>query len=231
MELNERQQQIYDIIYAKKKISVTKLTQLLYVSQMTIRRDLALMEKAGYLKRYRGGAMEIPQNDSSPILKRVLVDEEEKRQLGKLAATFLTDDICIFIDSSSTTYFVIPHIKKFSNIKVITNSIYSLTLLTKLNIPTFLIGGEYDEHDMCCIGSSAEQLADKLNVDIAFVSTLGISDDGYITDSSPNITAVKERICKNAKQTVFLFEKSKVGKKGVYTLCHKDDENVTVLFS
>ena len=231
MTLNERQQQIFDLLCGHKKVSVSKLSKTLFVTEMTIRRDLSIMEKAGYLKRYRGGAMLLTENEGFPIAQRLLIDEEEKRILGKRAASFLRDDIFIFIDSSSTTHFLIPHIKKFKNISVITNSINALSILTKLGISVFLIGGEYNNHEMCCIGPSAEQIAEKFNVDLAFISTLGISKDGYITDSSPNIISVKEKIIKNAKHTIFMFEKSKINKKGIYTLHHKDNANTTVLFS
>ena len=231
MELNDRQQQIFDLVCAHKKISVAQLAETLYVTPMTVRRDLSAMEQGGYIKRYRGGAMELSPHDAFPVSRRTMIDEEEKRALGKRAASFLRDDTCIFIDSSSTTSFLIPHIRRFKNIRVVTNSVHALLLLAQMNVPVFLIGGEDNEHDMCCIGSNAEQTAHRINVDLAFLSTLGISEDGSITESSPHITAVKERIMQHARHTVFLFEQSKIGKRGVYTLCHKEDEDVTVLCS
>lgn len=231
MELNERQRQIFDLICDNKKMTTTKLSQMLYVAEMTIRRDLALMEKGGYLKRYRGGAMSLSQNEGFPVTQRLLVDEDEKRILAKKAAAFLSDNISVFIDSSSTAQFLIEHIKKFKNVKIITNSVSALVTASKLNIPVFLIGGEYCEHEMCCLGFAAEKAAEKFNVDLAFMSTLGISEDGAITDSSFDVIAVKECILSNAKHTVFMFEESKIGKSGLYTVCRKDDENVSVIFS
>ena len=229
MKLSERQKEIFNLICENKKMSVEELSSVLYVSGMTVRRDLAELSRNGYVKRYRGGAMCLPENKSFPVSSRMHIEEEEKRALAKKAAEFLKDGLNIFIDSSSTSQFIIPHIKKFENIKIITNSVNALISASEFHIPCFIIGGEYLESDMCLIGASAEKQAENLNVDIAFITTQGITEDGVITDSSPEITGVKEEIMKNAKHTVFLFEKSKIGRKGLYTVCRKNDKNVTVV--
>ncbi len=229
MELNERQKEIFNLICENKKMPVSKLAKMLYVTEMTIRRDLTELSQKGYVKRYRGGAMCLPENNSFPVSSRMHIEEDEKRALAKKAAEYLADNLNIFIDSSSTSQFLIPHIKKFENIKIITNSVNALISASEFHIPCFLIGGEYLESDMCLIGTAAEKTAGNINVDIAFITTRGITEDGKITDSSPDITGVKEAIMKGAKETVFLFEKSKIGIKGLYTLCHRNDENVTVI--
>ena len=210
-------------------MTVSKLAKMLYVAEMTIRRDLTELSRKGYVKRYRGGAMCLPENKSFPVSSRMHIEEDEKRELAKKAAELLSDNINIFIDSSSTSHFLIPHVKKFENIKIITNSVNVLLSASEFHMPCFLIGGEYCESDMCLVGTAAEKEAEKLNVDVAFISTEGITEDGVITDSSPEITGVKEEIMKNAKHSVFLFEKSKIGIKGLYTICRKTDENVTVI--
>ena len=229
MELNERQKEIFDLICENKKMSVSSLAKILYVTEMTIRRDLTELSEKGYVKRYRGGAMCLPENKSFPVSSRMHIEEDEKRALAKKAAELLSDNINIFIDSSSSSHFLIPHIKKFENIKIITNSVNVLLSASGFHIPCFLIGGEYCESDMCLIGTAAEKAAFGINVDIAFMSTEGITEDGKITDSSPDITGVKEGIMTGANKKVFLFEKSKVGVKGLYTICRKDDENVVVV--
>ncbi|MDO5478783.1 MAG: DeoR/GlpR family DNA-binding transcription regulator [Clostridia bacterium] len=229
MKLSERQKEIFNLICENKKMSVKELSSALYVSGMTVRRDLAELSKNGYVKRYRGGAMCLPENKSFPVSSRMHIEEDEKRALAKKAAEFLEDGLNIFIDSSSTSQFIIPHIKKFENIKIITNSVNALISASEFHIPCFIIGGDYLESDMCLVGTSAEKQAENLNVDMAFITTQGITEDGAITDSSPEITGVKEQIMKNAKHSVFLFEKSKIGIKGLYTICRKTDENVTVI--
>ena len=159
-----------------------------------------------------------------------MTDEKEKRKLAQSAAQYLKEGMNVFVDSSSSAQFLIPHLKRYGSIRLMTNSVAAVNTAAAYHIPCFLIGGEYTEREACCIGAAALGQAEKINVDIAFLSTFGIREDGAITDSSPEITAVKEAIMKNARQTVFLFESVKRGRAGLYTVCHADDEGVTVLF-
>ena len=149
--------------------------------------------------------------------------------MGKEAQKYLRDNSVVYIDSSSTCSFVIPHIKKFSNVKIITNSVKALLLASELHIPCFLIGGDYYEEDMCFVGPVAEMYAQNVNVDVAFFSARGITDDGVITDPVIDQSSVRLHIMKNSGCNVFLFEKSKVGKKYTYTICNKDEVDEVII--
>ncbi len=210
------------------KVSVSKLAKTLYVSEMTIRRDLGEMEKNGILKRYRGGAV-LTMHEELPVSERFWVDEKEKKSLGKQAIEYLDDNFTVYLDSSSTCQYIIPHLSKFKNITVITNSVKVLMIASGLQIECILIGGHYYPHDMCFVGSLAAQNAQQFNVDAAFFTTLGISDDGVISDNDIEQTAIRKIVMEHAKKKIFMFEQSKRGRKFFYTLCHKDDADA-VLF-
>lgn len=223
MQNNERIQDILGLLYENGRVTVTGLSKTLYVSEMTIRRDLVEMENAGYIKRFRGGAMLKSDAREMPINERMLIDRDEKKALCEKCEKYLKDNLVVFIDSSSTCLYLIPYLRKFKDILLVTNSVKALTNATAYRIPTILIGGEYYEQDMCMVGSLAESYARDLNVDVAFMTTAAYSLGGVISDFDLKQTAVRKNIIKNAKQTVFLFEKNKVGKKLTYTLCRKED--------
>ena len=220
---NTRQQEILNILFEKGRASVSQLSSTLYVSEMTVRRDLAELEREGYLKRYRGGAVLKADMREMPISARLLVDEAEKKQLCAKCTHFLHDNITVFLDSSSTCLYIIPILTHYRGITVVTNSVQALLSTSALHIPCILIGGEYYAQDMCLVGPLGERVAGELNVDVAFMSTAALSDDGVISDFDLKQTAMRLAIMKNAGASVFLFEKSKIGKKLTYTLCHKDD--------
>lgn len=223
MELNSRQQKILDILYETGKISVAKLAKKLYVAEMTIRRDLTAMEKGGFLKRYHGGAVLMANQREMPLSHRIMFDEKEKKALSKKCLEFLNDNMIIFIDSSSTCQYIIPHIATFKNMKIITNSVKALLTASNLHIPCVLIGGDYYEQDMCLIGSIAEQYARELNVDLSFFTTAAYSEDGIISDFDEKQLFIRKIMLKNSKQSVFLCEKNKIGKKMLHTLCRSED--------
>ena len=226
---NNRKQEILDVLYKKGRVSVKEFSKTLYVSEMTVRRDLAEMEKSGFLKRYRGGAILKADSREMPITERFLIDVNEKKLLSELCTPYLKDNITVYLDSSSTCLYIIPHLAKYKNITIVTNSVKALLNASSLHIPCILLGGEYYEQDMCLVGSLAEEYAKNINIDVAFMTTAAYSNDGVISDFDVRQTAMRKIIIKNSGKAIFLFEKNKIGKKLTYTLCRKDDKNVTIL--
>ena len=97
--MNERQKEILEILYKKSRVSVKELSDALYVTEMTVRRDLLEMEKGGFLRRFRGGAVLKINAGEMPISERLLLDREEKGELAEMCLRYLGDGISIFIDS------------------------------------------------------------------------------------------------------------------------------------
>lgn len=221
--ISERQKEILEILYQKGRVSVAELSKTLYVTEMTVRRDLTEMEKGGFLRRYRGGAVLKINLGEMPITERLLLDKDEKEELAKKALPYLRDGMSVFLDSSSTCQYLIPHLAQQKNVTVLTNSVAVLLSASKLHLPCILIGGEYYEQDMCMVGSLAEQYVRDLNVDVAFFTTAAISEDGIISDFDLRQTMIRKIVMQNAKQNIFLFESEKRGKKLLYTLCHEND--------
>jgi len=120
-------------------------------------------------------------------------------------------------------------IKKYQNIRLFTNSVNTLRMASRLKMPCVLIGGEYNAADMCLEGSLAELFAEQINVDVAFFSSKGISADGVISDPELPQTTVRKRIMKNSGQNIFLFEKNRMNKKYLYTLCTVENDIVIIL--
>lgn len=223
MELDNRKKEILNLLYEKGRVTVGQLSKTLYVSEMTIRRDLSEMEKGGYLRRYRGGAVLKMDNREMPITERVYLDENEKKALCQQCIKFLEDDTTVYLDSSSTCLYLIPHIQRCKNVLIVTNSVKVVLNAATFHIPCLLIGGEYYEQDMCLVGSIAEQYARDINIDVAFFTTAAYSDDGVISDFDVKQTMIRKIILKNTKKSIFLFESSKIGKKMTYTLCRREE--------
>ncbi|MBQ8670503.1 MAG: DeoR/GlpR transcriptional regulator [Oscillospiraceae bacterium] len=229
MKLTERQKKMLELFETRERLKVKELTKLFYVSDMTVRRDLDELEGMGYITRFRGGAVYNGVSENMPIRQRFFVDEEEKKALARKAAQYLQNDSSVFIDSSATCAYLMGHIKKHQNIKVFTNSVNTLQIASRLKISCVLIGGEYDAADMCLVGPLAEQFAEQINVDVAFFSSQGYDSDGTVSDTDLLQTTVRKRIMKNSGQNVFLFEKNRMNKKYLYTLCTVENDIVIIL--
>ena len=229
MLITGRKKEILELLYEKGRVVVSEISKTMYVSEMTVRRDLKELEKGGYIKRYRGGAVLKNSKGEMPISERFLFDKEEKEELCKKCEVFLGDNMSVFIDSSSTCQYLIPHISKFKDVTIVTNSVRALTLAASLHIPCFLIGGNYYEQDMCLVGPVAEQYAAEINVDVAFFTTAALDADGRISDFDIRQTMIRKLIMKNAKKNVFLFEQHKLNRRMLYTLCKKEDATAVII--
>lgn len=216
MQLTGRRREIFSLLCKERSMTVEGLAGILYVSPMTVRRDLAALEAQGFITRYRGGAVARTAG-VLPVSERMHLEEDEKRALCERAATYLADGQTVFVDFSSTCQFLLPHLKKFSDIRLVTNSVKALTAAEALQIPCFLLGGDYCARDMCTLGPAAERAADAVNPDVAFFSAQGYAD-GRITDATLPAVTFRERIVKNAALSVFLFERAKCGRIYPHTL-------------
>lgn len=222
MRLNARQEQILTILKEEKRVFVNELADKLCFSEMTIRRDLCALEAAGYLRRFKGGAIS-SDKENLPIEARINLMTKQKAELSQLARKYLEDDICVFIDCSSTCSFVIPILGEFKRVKIITNSVQNLLLAAKYHIECVLVGGEYYEKDMCTVGGYAEDFLRSINADVGFFSAMGISNDGTVTDNNERQTSLKKVAMRSCDKKIIMMDKSKLGRKFLYTMSEKKD--------
>ncbi len=227
--MNDRQEQIIEILKEKGKVSVAELSKTLYVCEMTIRRDLRELAADGRIKRYNGGAMLFAKDTDFPFSDRKMLHSKEKARLAKLASEYVEDYSVVFIDSSSTCACLLPHLNLKKDIKIVTNSLIVAQLSSEYNIPCMMVGGECCAKDMCTVGNFAIETLSKINVDIAFFSSNAITEDGLITDSSIEQTAVRQTAMKQAERSVFAFTKYKQNRKEMYTVCHSEDVYKVIL--
>ena len=222
MVLNDRQAEMAEFIKKNSRVSVKKLAEKFYVSEMTVRRDLKEMEKLGYVRRYNGGAL-ARNDDLLPVEDRRLLHNKEKDMLSKRAKKYLRDGMTVFIDSSSTGLYIIPLLAEYKNITVVTNSVLCLLTAAKYQISCIATGGRFVERDMCTVGREAERVLSGINPDLSVFSAQGISDDGVISDSDEAQTEVRRAAMLNSATNLFLFDGSKQHKKFPFTVCRAEE--------
>ncbi len=229
MKINERQQEILNILDKKHRVSTQNLAVTLDTSEMTVRRDLALLERAGLLKRYHGGALISDEYTHYPLNMRIHVNEKEKRDLAVNAKKYLSDGQTVFLNSSSTNAFLLPHLKDYRNITVITNSVAFLSILAKYGVRCVLTGGEYKAADRTLTGFDTNRFLSFINPDVAFLAFDGLTDDGIITDNDPGEAEIARIMMRGAKKKILLADHSKIGLKFTYTVCTREDADELIL--
>ncbi len=220
----ERQEQIIAVLEKQKSISVKALAQLLYVSQPTVRRDLESLQQQGKIQRTHGGVVLRKSSDAEiPLMFREDQNNAAKKIIAEKAANCIHDGDVIFLDASSTVSYLIPHLKKFRDLLVITNSPKTSIRLGEHNIKNYCTGGLLLMHSVAYVGSEAEKFIARINADVFFFSSRGYTENGLITDSSESEAAVKKAMLQNAERSYYLCDSSKRNKKYAFNVCAAKD--------
>lgn len=219
MKLNQRQEEILKLLETNGRVKIAKLSKILYASEMTIRRDLQFLENEGFLVRCHGGALPLGNHLFFPVKYRMLVNDKEKKMLALSAKKYLQDDITIFFNSSSTCAYLIPYLKEYRNIHVVTNSLYLTSLLEPFHIACTLTGGEYVRGENCLCGSMTEEFLRGIHPDVSFLSCEGSSDNLEITESQLCLAQIARIAVQNSKLCVFLMDSTKIGNEYTHVVC------------
>ena len=215
----ERYDKILAVLESEKYISAQKLSQMLFVSLPTIRRDLAELDRRNQIIRSHGGAKAIePEHIVAPLDFRKSLHSTQKRKLCQAAANLVSDNEIIFIDSSTTTLQMADFLVEKKNITVITNGISLATLLVQKGIKTYCTGGEIFQNSLAHFGSFSEDFIRRFNIDTMFFSCHGVNDSGMLTDPSLPETQIRRAAINQSKKTVFLCDKSKFSLSTPYNL-------------
>lgn len=204
----KRQNDILSLLRNNKELTVKELCAALYSSPATIRRDLRELEEKGLLKRSFGGAVLVEDySNQLPHDLRYSTKVQQKKALCARAAQLVSDGDTIFIDASSTTYFLVPHLKKLSDITVITNNPALSLLLAQMKIHNLSTGGEMLNDSSALVGRDAERFVSKINAHKFFFSARGFTD--VISDSSRLERDIKEEMLAHSQKAIFLADSSK----------------------
>ena len=218
LKIDIRRHKIIEHLQREGKLSVSQLSQMLGVTAVTIRTDLAALEREGYLIRMRGGAVlsTRPQNN---------VDEDEqsylqKQALAQEAAALIKDGQTLFFNSGTTTHHIARalHGKRYLNI--VTNS---LAVAMELgNTPTFhvlLLGGDIDATYGFTHGGDTQDQLCKYRADWAVLSVDGVSAKGGLTTYHAEESIIDRLMIANAKNTMVVAIGNKIGNVGFSRIC------------
>jgi DeoR family fructose operon transcriptional repressor len=210
----ERKKIVLDYIQKYGKASVQELTEVLQVSEATVRRDLKDLEDAKLLKRTHGGALSLQNVNFEPTVgEKKVTHLKEKHAIAKKAVKLIDEGETILLDAGTTTFELAKELKSFAKLTVVTNAInISHELLSHPGIEVLVVGGMLRKETLAMVGPVAEQSLDMIRVDKLFLAINGLDLEAGLT--TPNLieAATKRKMIKIAKQVFLLADHSKVGK-------------------
>jgi DeoR/GlpR family transcriptional regulator of sugar metabolism len=215
-----RRREIADRLRTTGAVTVAELEERFGVSPMTARRDLAELERRGIVRRTHGGAVlpTISAHEDS-FARRLDVDAEAKVRLAEAAVALLSPRETIFLDSSTTTYYVARRLVETGlAATVLTNSLPVLELLFKEGAPVLDvigIGGTLRRLTRSFVGPFAVRTVQGHFADRLFLSVKGIAANGMLTDADPLEAELKRTMIEQAGESVLLIDHSKLSVRGL----------------
>ena len=146
---------------------------------------------------------------------------EEKKIIVQKAAELIHDGDTVMLDASTSAYCIIPYLaEKCSETIVITNGAKTSFLLGEFGINNICTGGNMIIKSFAYVGQPAEEALLKYNADIAFFSCRGLSENGYLTDTSEEENDLRRIMIKQSKHSFLLCNSNKFGRTCLHNLCH-----------
>lgn len=210
---HERHVRILEQARSRSKVEVSTLAEELDVTTETIRRDLAMLERQGQLRRVHGGAVHVQRLGYEPSVDtRRGQHADQKARIGRAARDLLPDGGSILIDGGTTTLELVRNLPSGFRITAVTNSLRAATLLAELpQVELMLLGGRLREVTGAAVGPWPRSALAELRVDVAFMGTNGLTPEAGLTTPDQAEAEVKRAMVAAAGRVVCLTDHTKVG--------------------
>lgn len=224
MSIYEREKD-YIRLLTERSYKITELSQALYISEPTVRRDVVSMKKNGLIESNRGliSLKTTSPDRRIPSFLREVQKADEKRVIAHHAISHVKDGMVIMLDASTTAYCVIPFLADFQSILVITSGAKAALALASYGINTICTGGKMISQSYSYVGGDAIRTLSSYNADVAFFSCHGLTEDGIASDTSIEENEIRKVMIQQSSEAYLLCDKSKLGKKGLNILCNVKD--------
>lgn len=220
----ERHDEILSLLDNKQRLLTNDLAAELKTTSATIRKDLAILEKKGLLKRTHGGAVKIKNLYSGLALsEKEKIKIDEKRKLVKEAVKLISEGDTIILDSGSTTSLLAKEIKSIKGLTVITNALNVASDLIQSDVEVIMIGGTLVKETLTLVGPLADETLKRISSGKLFMGVDGI--DFTVGLTTPNIleahtTKVMMEI---SGEIILMTDESKFGRRSLGVICPVSD--------
>lgn len=220
----QRRDFIYRYVHEQSVASFNDLAEILNVSHMTVRRDIQMLEAEGKVVAINGG---VKLNN---MLKLELAYSEKaslhhdiKQNIGALAAMLIEPGQTLYLDAGTTLFEVAKAIAASNcfNLTVVTNDFtISGFLMDMPHISLYHTGGLVDRRNRSCLGNSAANFFNAINIDVAFLSSSSWDAERGMSTPSEGKAMVKAAVLRASRRTILASDSSKYGKYGMFHVCN-----------
>jgi DeoR/GlpR family transcriptional regulator of sugar metabolism len=207
----ERHHVILERLQQHGKVVATELSQLLNVSEDTVRRDLREMDSLGLLHRVHGGALpKLPV--AGHFEERKQQSSESKEKLAEAAVSLVRSGQVILMDGSTSTLRVAERLPHHLTATVITHSPpVAVALAAHPKIDVIMLGGQLFKDSLVNIGAATVDALSRIRADLCFLGVYAVHPEIGISVPHLEETYVKRRMVEASSEIVALVTPDKLG--------------------
>jgi DeoR/GlpR family transcriptional regulator of sugar metabolism len=221
----ERRQSLLDLLRKQPGLRVSEIAKALGVSEGTVRNDLNALEAEGWLKRVHGGAVLTGQSQfqNNSFIRRYNQMVAAKLAIAREAALLIKDGDSIFLDASSTCYYLARALSERAKLRVMTNGFeVARELAQNASNSVILVGGVVNNDSSSVTGLLSEKIIAEMHIEKAFFSCSGFSVERGMTEVHFEEAQLKRKAIESSEQVFALIDSSKFGKEDLTPFAHPD---------
>ncbi|WP_218452958.1 DeoR family transcriptional regulator [Salmonella enterica] len=210
---SERREQIIQRLRQQGSVQVNDLSTLFGVSTVTIRNDLAFLEKQGIAVRAYGGALICGSNNSGiepSVEDKSSLNTALKRSIARAAVELIKPGHRVILDSGTTTYEIARLMRNHTDVIAMTNGMnVANALLEAEGVELLMTGGHLRRQSLSFYGDQAEQSLQNYHFDMLFLGVDSIDLERGISTHNEDEARLNRRMCEVAERIVVVTDSSK----------------------
>lgn len=219
---SERREQIIQRLRSQGSVQVNDLSELFGVSTVTIRNDLAFLEKQGIAVRAYGGALICDSN--VPSVEPSVEDKSSlnialKRHIAKTAAALIKPGHRVILDSGTTTYEIARLMRQHTDVIAMTNGInVANALLEAEGVELLMTGGALRRQAQSFYGDQAEQSLQNYHFDMLFLGVDAIDLERGVSTHNEDEARLNRRMCEVVDRIIVVTDSSKFNRSSLHKI-------------
>jgi len=216
-ERAERLRAIRDYLKKQNVITVKQLAKELSVSDMTVRRDISVLEQDNVVEVFYGGvSLKNPHffgTSDYEIENELFEHKEQKDSIARKAASLVEQNDSIFIDTGSTTGAVVNHIDDHMKLSVYSYALNTINEVSnRPNMQLVACGGYFHQNTRMFESDEGAALMKKTYINKAFLAARGITPEVGVTTAESYEIKMKKAALSVSRQKILLVDSTKFGK-------------------
>jgi len=227
MIINERHNEILNLIKEKRSITVAQLCERLFVSEATVRRDLAQLQRLGLVERTRGGAVACNEAEEISHFVRLVKNAAEKERIATHALSVLPAYNSVFVDASSTALALAERMNLEHKTVVTYNLETALRLSGKPNVNLVILGGAVHYNTASATGAWTARLVCDFRFDLVICSCSAICGSDVLESTSEQ-REIKQAALARGGYRILLADHTKFERSALYRIADVADYDLVI---